>query len=201
MKKKIIVTSFLIFALIGCQSQSKIDLSELNLNNPLNIEKSDLVKQIDLDQTTGLPYYSTYQVDKYKYQDVDFLINYPKKKKYLKSSIGFSIDNNNKLLGFFISTYNFKESNKLFDLISKKYGKPIIIHIANNNWPYSGYYWKQTKNGFDILLSQSQEEINNGDEKVVGFSSEVYFIKHDLKFGNMETRETILENFIRSHKQ
>ncbi|MBE0393888.1 hypothetical protein [Flavobacterium sp. PL002] len=131
---------------------------------------------------------------------MSFILEYPKKKKYLKSSIGFLISNSI-LEGVFLSTYSFKESEELFNILTKKYGKPNVINVANADWPYSGYYWKGTKDGFDILLAQSMEKLNIEGENISGYTTEVYFVKQDLKIGKMETRETVLENFIKAHKQ
>ncbi|MBE0393889.1 lipoprotein [Flavobacterium sp. PL002] len=63
MKKITIITAVLVFVLTACQSQSKIDLSDIALDNELNVEKLNLVQQTDLDQITGLPYYSTNEVE------------------------------------------------------------------------------------------------------------------------------------------
>lgn len=55
------------------------------------------------------------------------------------------------------------------------------------------YIIQGTKDGFDILV----EKINIEDKNVMGFLRKLMFVKHDFKFGNMATRETVLENLLR----
>ena len=202
MKKILFLLAILPFA-ISSSGQERIDLSNTHLYSVLKTTNSNFIKEIDLDQTTGIPYYSTRRVDDYTYLDIQFKSDYPKKKPYIKSSIGFLVNNQieNKILGFYISTKNFKESAEIINVLKHKYHNPKTIHIANEHWPYSGYYWKNTFDGFDILLSQSKEEISKNDKNINGFFTEVYFVKSGLKIGNMKVRESIVENFITRHTQ
>lgn len=202
MKKILFLLAILPFV-IYCSAQERIDLSNTHFYSVLKTKNSNLIKEIDLDQTTGFPYYSTHRVDDYTYLDIQFKSDYLKKKPYIKSSIGFLVNNQNenKILGFYISTKNFKESEEIINELKHKYHNPKTINIANENWPYSGYYWKNTFDGFDILLSQSKEEISKNDKKINGFFTEVYFVKSGLKIGNMKVRESIVENFITRQTQ
>ncbi|AZA84854.1 hypothetical protein C1637_18915 [Chryseobacterium lactis] len=160
-------------------------------------------RQIDLEQTTGYPYYNTYKVDQYQYGDIRFLVDYPKEKKFLKSEIGFLVNNQNDnlLQGYYIVTKNVKESDVLMMALKKKYGEPKVISLATDAWPYSGYYWKNTKDGFDILLEQVSNKLATDQKEMKGFETNLYFVKSGIHYGNMEDRETVLQSFITSHEQ
>ena len=105
MKKILFLLAILPFA-ISSSGQERIDLSNTHLYSVLKTTNSNFIKEIDLDQTTGIPYYSTRRVDDYTYLDIQFKSDYPKKKPYIKSSIGFLVNSQieNKILGFYIST-------------------------------------------------------------------------------------------------
>lgn len=187
---------------IGC-AQSKTNLSDLKIGEANEVIVKNTTKQIDLEQTTGYPYYSTYKVDQYQYGEISFLKDYPKEKKYLKSEIGFLVNNpnDNLLQGYFIVTKNFQESDALMAKLKQKYGAPKAIFTATDTWPYSSYYWKNTKDGFDILLEQIKNKAATDQKEIKGFETNLYFVKSGIHYGNMQDRETVLQSFITSHEQ
>ncbi|KFF13189.1 hypothetical protein [Flavobacterium hydatis] len=200
MKKVILMCT--VFILFNCKSQSRIDLANLDLKSSLNDLIENKIKHQNLDQTTGLPYYETFKVDKYSFADVNFSIEYPKE-KFLKSAVGFLVDNqkDNNLKGFYLSTYNFSETNTLFEALKQKYGEPTTIKIASDSWPYSAFYWKNTAGDFDILLNQVKEEYKVEGKMISGFSCTLYFIEKNLKIGNVTNRENVLDNFIEKNSR
>ena len=186
MKK--LISLLILFSLINnFQSQNKIDLAKTILNETLDTKKYNLTKQFDLDQMTGLEYHNTYKVDNFVYLNTDFKSEYPKEKPQNKSSVGYLTNNQNKILGYYINTKNFPESDQIFATLKNKFGAAKVITKANENWPYSTYYWENTKEGLDILLTMNKKES--------GFFTNVYFITSKLKMGNMASRETVLSNF------
>lgn len=201
MKKIILISTLLLFNC--CNSQSRTELSDLKMEVTNELMIKNTTKQTDLEQTTGYPYYNTYKVDQYKYGEVQFVLDYPKEKKFLKSEIGFLVNNQNDnlLQGYFIVTKNFKESEALMTVLKKKYGEPKVISEADNAWPYSGYYWKATKDGFDILLEQIKSKVTIGQKETKGVETNLYFVKTGMHYGNMEDRETVLQSFITTHEK
>ncbi|WP_123868176.1 hypothetical protein [Chryseobacterium lactis] len=201
MKKIILISTIMLCN--SCISQSKTDLSDLKVGIINESVIKNATRQIDLEQTTGYPYYNTYKVDQYQYGDIRFLVDYPKEKKFLKSEIGFLVNNQNDnlLQGYYIVTKNVKESDVLMMALKKKYGEPKVISLATDAWPYSGYYWKNTKDGFDILLEQVSNKLATDQKEMKGFETNLYFVKSGIHYGNMEDRETVLQSFITSHEQ
>ncbi len=201
MKKTILISTLTLFNF--CSAQSKTDLSDLKTGSVNDRIVKNTTKQTDLEQTTGYPYYSTFKVDQYQYGEIGFMLDYPKEKQYLKSEIGFLVDNqeDNVLQGYYIATKNFQESEALMQKLKKKYGQPQVISIATDAWPYSGYYWKNTKDGFDILLEQIKNKVVIDQKEIKGFETNLYFVKTGIHYGNMKDRETVLQSFITSHEQ
>jgi hypothetical protein len=201
MKKTILISTLTLFNF--CSAQSKTDLSDLKTGSANDMIVKNTTKQTDLEQTTGYPYYSTFKVDQYQYGEIGFMLDYPKEKKYLKSEIGFLVNNqdDNVLQGYYIATKNFQESDALMAKLKKKYGQPQVISIATDAWPYSGYYWKNTKDGFDILLEQIKNKVVIDQKEIKGFETNLYFVKTGIHYGNMKDRETVLQSFITSHEQ
>ncbi|MGN7867051.1 hypothetical protein [Chryseobacterium sp. 22458] len=201
MKKVILINTIMLFNF--CSAQSKTDLSALKTGSANELIVKNTTKQTDLEQTTGYPYYSTFKVDQYQYGGINFLVDYPKEKKYLKSEIGFLVNNQNDniLQGYYISTKNFQESDHLMASLKKKYGQPTVISVATDAWPYSGYYWKNTRDGFDILLEKIRNKVITGQKETKGFETNLYFVKSGIRYGNMKDRETVLQSFITSHEQ
>lgn len=194
----------MIFFLFNClYSQSRINLESLKLNKDHPEIFKQITKQVDLEQTSGLAYYSTSKVEQFAYDSVNFTQNYPKAKNYHKSTIGFLVNNTqeNLLIGYYISTKNFEETDKLISVLKKKYGEPKVIFMATENWPYSAYYWQNTKDGLDILLNQIKKYSASENKQINGFETNLYFMKTGLHYGNMNDRETILQSFIKRNQQ
>lgn len=193
----------MIFTTISfCSSQLKTDLSAIKPDNSGDVLIKNATKQIDLEQTTGLPYYNTTKVDLFKYNNINFTQNYPKAKTYYNSKIGFLVNNQwqNKILGYYITTKNFEETNLLMEALKKKYGEPKVINLATEDWPYSGYYWQGTEDGFDILLNLTKQEFTQDNKQIKGYETDLYLIKSGLHYGNMKDRGTILQSFITRNK-
>ncbi|QPQ52316.1 hypothetical protein H3Z85_02085 [Chryseobacterium indologenes] len=201
MKNILLISTLLLFNC--CSSQSKTELSDLKPGANHEAVLKNATRQTDLEQTTGYPYYNTYKVDQYQYGGIQFVVDYPKEKKFLKSEIGFLVNNqkDNLLQGYFIVTKNFKESESLVAALKKKYGEPEVISTATDAWPYSGYYWKKTKDGFDILLEQVKSKVTTDQKEAIGFETSLYFVKSGIHYGNMEDRETVLQSFITTHEK
>ncbi|MCJ7932861.1 MAG: hypothetical protein MUW56_04325 [Chryseobacterium sp.] len=186
-----------------CSSQSKTDLAVMKVGVANDAAIKNTTRQTDLEQTTGYPYYNTYQVDRYQYGDISFLQDYPKERKYVKSEIGFLVENQNEntLAGYYITTKNLTESEALMAALKKKYGAPKVIIEATERWPYAGYYWQNTRDGFDILLEQVKKKFTIDQKEMKGFETSLYFIKAGSHYGNMKDRETVLQSFITRHEQ
>lgn len=193
----------IVFLFNCCYSQSRINLETLKLNKDHQEIFKQITKQTDLEQTSGLVYYNTSKVEQFSYDGVDFTQNYPKAKNYHKSTVGFLVNNvqENLLMGYYISTKNFDETDKLMSVLKKKYGEPTVIFIATENWPYSAYYWQNTKDGFDVLLNQIKKSFVAENKQINGFETDLYFVKTGLHYGNMPDRETILQSFIKRNQQ
>ncbi|PVZ82786.1 hypothetical protein C9426_28605 [Serratia sp. S1B] len=193
--------SLTLFMLFSCDVRSRVELSELKIGATLDSSIiKNTAKQIDLDQTTGLPYYSTYKnVESYRLGSIKFSLDYPKEKPYLKSEIGFLVNNqqDNVLQGYFISTYSCEESKSIQQILKQKYANPIVVREATDTWPYSAYYWKGTTDGLDILLAPTKQEFNYEGKEYNCSSTSLYMIKSGLRIANMDYRETVLFNFIK----
>ncbi len=196
-------TYIMIVFFSSCQSQSRMDLSELTLSEDLlvMIPKSErtLFSLDKVDPATGTPAFTTYEVQKYRYKNIEFKqpeLGHNQVTFYTYKALKEGSDN--QISGF---SFDLEDRNEeLFTILKKQYGKPEeltpvptytleeVLHGHNS------FVWR--KNEISIILSYSYSSLNDKQR----IRTTVYIINNDAK--DLTFPEQISVNrLIETHKQ
>ncbi|WP_159090882.1 hypothetical protein [Aquimarina aquimarini] len=168
----------------SCQSQSRIDLSELTLSEDflVMVPKSErtFFYSDKIDPATGTPSYTTNEVQKYSYKNVLF-----EQTKIGMSQVTFYTykalekGGNNQIFGLH---FNIEEKNEeLFTILKKQYGDPKELNAAPTQpkdeilYGHHSFVWNEDK--ISIILSYSYSSFNDKQH----IQTAVYILKNDAK--------------------
>lgn len=184
MKMKYFIIFFTgMLTLISCTGQNKIDIETIDYNqNFINFFKEkDIQRKIFEmeDVWTHLPVTYTYEINKFRFGEIDFKLESEIKGGDDKSAstVKFFWKNQDmtinktegKIIGIEVSINNLSEAENLTDYLKKKYGKPeLLINLkepkTKKNAIIMGvetYYWELLNNDYSIIYNKNYGESFN----------------------------------------
>ncbi|WP_103863888.1 MULTISPECIES: hypothetical protein [Aquimarina] len=203
MKIKIEYFTYFIMIILfsSCQSQSRIDLSELTLSEDFLtlVPKAEraLFYSDKIDPATGTPSFTTNEVQKYSYKNIKFErpeIGTSRVVFYTYKALEKGGDNQISGLHFNIEGKN----EELFTLLKKQYGDPEELHpvptIPKESvlYGHNSFVWKEDKTS--IILDFYYSSLNDQQR----IETAVYIIKNDAKDLTFPER-TSAERLVNTH--
>jgi hypothetical protein len=183
----------------SCSSQNKFDLEKMSFTeNVKDILKDKKKFAQERDVLTTLPSFYTYQVQDFKYGNVNFVNNEADKNNNGNTSVYFLCKDTikpYKIKGFIIDTDNKVEGDNLTTYLKKANGEPKKFNSTTKSEttgkPNSsdGYIWKNVKENFSILLIHSYVVINDKDV----LNTKVVVIDSDILDKDPDSKRTVLE--------
>lgn len=205
MLKKLILIIVGVIVSNPCQSQNRFDIETITFKEDIFVLlKGKKAFENDVNLLTFLPDHHTFEVDDFKFGEVEFTNSYEEGKEAPdKSSIYFFVDNKNlnNLKGVMLSINRNAQREMLYNYIIDKYGEPT--QVGSNV-----YFWDNFREGYTMLLvdhvdrsTAAYTEAEDREKKTKWvFTTKAIIIENDLKATVGNSDLTVLERIFDTYK-
>jgi len=197
--KKYFQISILVIMCTSCNSQTRVDLEQVNFKDRVDQLFANIQTFRDKSYPgTSLPYIYTYELNHFKYGPIELIKSVDDN---VLTEAGIITNDKRDIVGLVINVGYTKQSLQFLQYLKSKYKIPIILaevpkkNLEGQILGYANYLWNDSIQNRSILLSLSYEILNGASN----ISSTLYIIDNDVKSTNSSDSRTVKDLLIQSY--